>query len=431
MSDEPSFSFPVPDGDETTGRYIVTFREDSVTEGMSTLRKECGVSQLPNSSDFERSAMDTGQLDSAGGAVFPELGVAVATFDERALNNVMEASGEDSAILDVEPERMFYALEGGSALSLDYLRGFRDAVNSLFDRATAEAAAENASDAADVFDDDPQSTWGAKATNAAACRFSGRGIKVAVLDTGFDLKHTDFQGRPITSRSFIIGQDVQDGNGHGTHCIGTACGRQDSNGRRYGIAGNASIFAAKVLSNAGSGSTSGILAAMEWALFNQCQVISMSLGNSVSSTSAAYEMIGRRALQRGCLIVAAAGNARPRFTVGQPANSPSIMAVGAIDGRLRLARFSSRSGSRPGASVDISGPGVGIYSSWPMQVSPNRYHSLNGTSMATPHVAGIAALYAEATELRGPGLWQSLVARARRLDLPAVDAGCGLVQAPE
>jgi subtilisin family serine protease len=196
------------------------------------------------------------------------------------------------------------------------------------------------------------------------------------------------------------------------------------------MARDATIFVGKVLSDQGSGATSGILAGMAWAISNGCHVISMSLGNSVATSSTAYEVISKRALRRGCLIVAAAGNARPRYTVGQPANSPSIMAVAAIDNRLKLARFSSRSGSAAGASVDISGPGVGIYSSWPTNVSPNRYHSLNGTSMATPHVAGIAALYAEASGARGAELWQVLASRAKRLDLPAIDAGCGLVQAP-
>jgi subtilisin family serine protease len=165
---------------------------------------------------------------------------------------------------------------------------------------------------------------------------------------------------------------------------------------------------------------------MEWAIASRCAVISMSLGNTVPTPSTAYETIGRRALQNGCLIIAAAGNHRPG-TVGQPANSPSIMAVAAIDSNLRLASFSCGSGTAQGANVDIAGPGVAIYSSVPM---PRRYDVFNGTSMATPHVAGIAALHAQASGVRGAQLWQLLTSKALRLSIPTVDVGSGLVQAP-
>ena len=106
--------------------------------------------------------------------------------------------------------------------------------------------------------------------------FTGRDVKVAVLDTGFDLNHPDFAGRPIVSSSFITGEPVQDGNGHGTHCIGAAMGPKTPVGthRRYGVAGEASIFAGKVLSNAGSGADGGILAGIDWAIRNGCRAIS-------------------------------------------------------------------------------------------------------------------------------------------------------------
>ncbi len=204
---------------------------------------------------------------------------------------------------------------------------------------------------------------------------------------------------------------------------------------RYGIAHEAEIYAGKVLSNAGSGGDAGILAGIEWALENTCAVISMSLGARTSpgqQHSAVFERVAKRVLEAGTLIVAAAGNesARPGTInpVGHPANCPSILAVAAVDVNDGIARFSNRGLNADGGQVDIAGPGVDVHSSW---IMPLRYRKINGTSMATPHVAGIAALYAEADPAaRGATLWTTLTGRARRMELPSTDVGAGLVQAP-
>jgi len=430
MSQASTFEVPgSASGEEVTGRYIVTFRDEGVTAGLAALRKTSGVARLASAADFSGSAIDVAQLDKAGGAVFPTLGVAVVTLDEEGAAAVASSAGAEAAILGIEPERMFYALEDG--LSKEYLDGYRDAVNHLHAKATGAAAGAEA-EALARFADDARSTWGLKATRGAQSASTGNGIRVAILDTGFDLRHPDFRGRPVSSKSFIAGQTVQDGHGHGTHCVGTSCGLRDQSGRRYGMAPEASIHVGKVLSNGGSGATAGILAGMEWAVVNKCQVISMSLGNAVTTPSPAYENVARRALVAGTLIVAAAGNHRtsvpnPPGTVGQPANSPSVMAVAALDGLLRLAPFSCTSGPASGANVDIAAPGVAVYSSTKM---PARYATWDGTSMATPHVAGAAALWAQASGARGWRLWQLLVGRALRLRLPAADVGAGLVLAP-
>lgn len=427
MSVQPSFLIPgMAQDDGTTGRFIITFRDALVREGLAILRDQAGILELPSAADFSQAALDVNQLETAGGAVLPTLGVAVVSLDEGALSRMMTIAGEDSAILAIEPERIFYALVDG--LPPDYLQGYRDAVNHLYEKATAAEFIERTPLRAACFADDTQSTWGLKATKVLTSRYTGQGTKVAVLDTGMDLQHPDFMGRSIVSQSFVPSEAVQDGNRHGTHCIGTSCGFKDINGRRYGIAHGATIYAGKVLNNAGSGQTSWILAGMEWAIANGCQVISMSLGNRVASPSDTYENVGRRALQNGCLIVAAAGNDRPG-TVGQPANSPSIMAVAAVDNCLQLAPFSCSSGTALGANVDIAGPGVAVYSSVP--TNKGRYANFNGTSMATPHVAGIAALYAQAYGARGSQLWQLLTSSALRLPIPTVDVGSGLAQAPQ
>jgi len=426
MSEQPSF--PIPEtgpADRTTGRYIITFREDAVTEGLALLSDQAGITGLANAADFPQSALDFSQLEAGGGAVFPTLGVAVVSLEGGGVSNIMTSAGDDSAILALEPERIFYAIEEG--LSPDYLQGYRDAVDHLYQKATSADSARIKKP--ECFADDTQFTWGLKATKVNNSLLTGSGIKVAVLDTGMDLLHPDFAGRSIVSQSFVPGEAVQDGNSHGTHCIGTACGFKDLNGRRYGVAYESTIYVGKVLSNAGSGDSGWILAGMEWAIANGCQVISMSLGNTTRTPSTAYETVGRRALQNGCLIVAAAGNnGRTGGTVGQPANSPSIMAVGAIDSCLAAADFSAKSGSSPGAKVDIAAPGVQIYSSVPMD--QGRYAAYNGTSMATPHVAGLAALYAQSAGKRGSQLWQLLTSRALPLPLPSASVGSGLIQAP-
>jgi subtilisin family serine protease len=272
MSEQPSFPIPgIAQTGETTGRYIVTFRDDTVNEGLAMLSSQASLAGLPNAADFLDSAIDLNQLESAGGAVFPTLGIAVVSLNEESLNSMMMVAGEDSPIVAIEPEPIFYALADG--LPLDYLKGYRDAVNHLYEKTTAaEQSPELGAEA--CFIDDARSTWGLKATKVMTSRYTGKGIRLAVLDTGTDLQHPDFRGRSIVAKSFVPGEAVQDGHGHGTHCVGTSSGFKDANGRRYGVACEATIYVGKVLSNAGSGNGAWILAGMEWAIASGCQAVS-------------------------------------------------------------------------------------------------------------------------------------------------------------
>jgi subtilisin family serine protease len=164
---------------------------------------------------------------------------------------------------------------------------------------------------------------------------------------------------------------------------------------------------------------------MNWAIANKCAVISMSLGAQIP-VQPSYTAAGNAALNAGCLIIAAAGNASTRpgsiIPAGAPANSPSVVSVGALDNALRVAVFSC------GGKVDIAGPGVNVFSSWPR---PTLHNTISGTSMATPHVSGCAALWAQTNaNLRGAALPAKLTSTAKHLPFPASDVGAGLVQAP-
>jgi subtilisin len=277
--------------------------------------------------------------------------------------------------------------------------------------------------------DGPVATWGLHATGVLQKRpsaWTGRGIRIAILDTGIDLTHRDLAARIAGSKSFSSGCGVQDEIGHGTHCAGIAVGFEDPGRRRYGIACDADVYVGRVFDDRGATTIADVIAGMDWALANGCHVISMSLGTFDASSVAAFEAAGRRALDAGCLVVAAAGNNRSRIVV-QPANAESILAVGAVDNWLKVAAFSAGSiVVREGAPVDLLAPGVDVYSTAPL----GTYASRDGTSMATAHVAGIAALWAEAEGLRGKALWQRLVSSARPLPSESGNNLAPLVTAP-
>ncbi|MGH3912203.1 MAG: S8 family serine peptidase [Pseudonocardiaceae bacterium] len=423
----------MPDGlSEPTGRYLVVLaealRRDEQAMG-AALRSLAGVSDIVSASDFSEGGGSYGlaQIGDTGAVLFPQLAVAVVAGEPDRLASLTAAVDLDERIYAVEPEQMLYALSQPEALRGEYVPGYRDAVAELCEEAVSAAAPQ--------FVDTPEFTWGLQATRVTTSPWTGAGVSVALLDTGMDLRHPDFADRNITSMSFVSNQTPQDSHGHGTHVTGTSSGPADPPGEspRYGVAFSDNIFIGKVLSDQGSGTDAQILAGIDWAITNGCRVISLSLGSNMRSVSPTYEAVGQRALDAGCLVIAAAGNNASRSLgrfgfVGRPANSPSIMAVGAVDAELRIADFSARSTPVTGGQVDIVGPGVATYSSWTM---PTRYRTISGTSMATPHVAGIAALLSQANGATGSALWGLLVRTAQQLEIPSVDVGAGLVQAPQ
>ncbi|MDG5814090.1 S8 family serine peptidase [Chitinispirillales bacterium ANBcel5] len=310
-------------------------------------------------------------------------------------------------------------------------------------------------------------TWGIRATGADTCPFSGNGVVVAVLDTGIDSKHKAFDDVQLIQRDFT-GDGDGDPNGHGTHCAGTIFGR-DIQGIRIGVAkGVKKALIGKVLGNNGGGSTEQIMSAIMWALESGAHIISMSLGmdfpgyvRSLTDLGYPAELATSRALEayrantqlferlaslirangsfgQSCILIAAAGNESRReihpdweIAVAPPAISEGIISVGALgegQGGLTIANFSN-------TGANVCGPGVNVVSA----ETGGGLVALNGTSMAAPHVAGIAAFWAEKMIRFGRLNCQELSARLignsqlspLREDFDPFDVGAGLIRAPQ
>ena len=309
--------------------------------------------------------------------------------------------------------------------------------------------------------------WGIQAVGADTSPFSGAGIVVAVLDTGIDPSHDAFSGVGLIQQDFT-GEGNGDQHGHGTHCAGTIFGRT-TNGTRIGVApGVTTALIGKVLGAEG-GSSDQIVRAIQWAIENGAHVISMSLGMDFPGAVAGLvraglptELATSRALEayranvqlferlaaliraqepfrQPTLIVAAAGNESRRdvnpdfeIAVSPPAVAEGIISVAALGQHAQgftVARFSN-------TGANVAAPGVAITSARP----GGGLASMSGTSMATPHVAGLAALWAEkitqsSGSLNGLQLMARLIGSATSTGLqPGLDPfdiGAGLVRAPQ
>ncbi|CAN7489454.1 S8 family serine peptidase [Pseudarthrobacter oxydans] len=311
-------------------------------------------------------------------------------------------------------------------------------------------------------------TWGVKAVGAHTSPFSGAGVTVAVLDTGIAANHPAFAGVNLVTKDFTGAGSAEDDNGHGTHCAGTIFGR-DISGQRIGVAtGVQKAVIGKVLGGPNGGSSDILASAMLWAADNGAHVISMSLGidfpgwvdelvkvhglSIPAATSIALEgyranvrlfeqlanlLNARASVAQTTIVVAAAGNESERtgnpayeINVAPPAAAFGITSVAALadgGGGLTVAPFSN-------TMATVAGPGVGVFSAW----LNGGTKTISGTSMATPHVAGVAALWAERLLAQGPLspvlLQAKLIASGTFKPLKAgtdpVDVGAGLIQAP-
>ena len=264
----------------------------------------------------------------------------------------------------------------------------------------------------------PGAAWGIEYVGAHRSGMNGEGITIAVLDTGIDRTHPAFKGVDVVEKDFS-GSGNGDRQGHGTHCAGTIFGR-DVNGVRIGVArGVQRALIGKVLDDEGAGESEMVFQGLLWALREHADIISMSLGFDFPglvrrltqakwplelATSTALEsyrnnlrmfdaimnvLHANKNFGKEPLVVAAAGNesqreTNPSFKIAAslPAAAMNVMSVAAIDQAGSIAKFSN-------THAALSAPGVDILSAWP----GNQFHSISGTSMACPHVAGLAALW--------------------------------------
>lgn len=312
-------------------------------------------------------------------------------------------------------------------------------------------------------------TWGVKAVGADSSPYTGAGVVVSVLDTGINTTHPAFAGVDLVTKDFTGAGSAEDDNGHGTHCAGTIFGR-DLDGQRIGVArGVQKALIGKVLGGPNGGGSDTLATAMLWAADNGAHVISMSLGMDFpgwveelvkvnglaipAATSIALEgyranvrlfeqlanlLNARASIAQTTIIVAAAGNESER--TGQPAYEINVAPPAAAYGITSVAALAD--GGSSGLTVapfsntmaTVAGPGVGVFSAW----LNGGTKTISGTSMATPHVAGVTALWAERLLAQGPLspvlLQSKLIGSGTFTPLKAgtdpVDVGAGLVQAP-
>src|SRR5215813_9284608 len=218
---------------------------------------------------------------------------------------------------------------------------------------------------------------------------TGSGVNVYIIDTGIRRTHTQFGGRASASFDAVgDGQNTNDCNGHGTHVSGTV------GGSTYGVAKSVRLFAVRVLGCNGSGTNSGVIAGVDWVTANHISpaVANMSLGGGVST---ALDTAVRNSIASGVTYSIAAGNSNTDASSSSPARVAEAITVGATtmtDARSSFSNF--------GSVVDIFAPGSSILSSF--NTSDTATNTISGTSMATPHVAGVVARYLQANPGASP-----------------------------
>jgi subtilisin len=262
-----------------------------------------------------------------------------------------------------------------------------------------------------------ETPWGIARVKAPAAWATsrGKGVKVVVIDTGIDMTHPELVGILKGGWNAIsTAATFNDDNGHGSHVSGTIAAKDDGQGV-VGVAPQVDLYGVKVLDANGSGTFDDVIAGMLWAVENKMEVANMSLGANSGNQALADAVEAMR--KGGVILIAAAGNSGG--SVGYPAAYPGAIAIAASDSRDKLASFSSR-----GPSVAVIAPGVGVKSTY----MGGAYDTLSGTSMATPHVVGLTALYVATHKGATPEMARAaLKAASTKLPgIPDIGQGAGL-----
>ena len=215
--------------------------------------------------------------------------------------------------------------------------------------------------------------------NSYIYNFTGTGVTAYIIDTGIRFSHNEFGGRAVSGFDAVDGGSADDCHGHGTHVAGTV------GGTTYGVAKGVALVAVRVLDCSGSGSTSGVIAGVNWVTSNHTAkaVANMSLGGSPSTS---LDTAVTNSIASGVVYAIAAGNSNRDACKFSPARTPNAITVGATTSTDARASYSNK-----GTCLDLFAPGSSITSAW--YTGNTATNTISGTSMATPHVAGVAALY--------------------------------------
>lgn len=358
---------------------------------------------------------------AAGGHVVRELPLINAVVIETG--QVSMAEGRLRALSEVkrvDPDPKINWLAAADARGVDF--ALPSAAGILKDIRALKTRAKQAAPPAETEPAAGQETpWGIARVQAPAAwaTTKGKGVKLVVIDTGIDMTHPELSGILKGGWNAIsTSTTFNDDNGHGTHCSGTIAAKDDGAGV-VGVAPEIDLYGVKVLDENGSGTFDDVIAGMLWAVENKMEVASMSLGAGRGNPALADAVEAMK--KGGVILIAAAGNSGG--SVGYPAAYPGAIAVAASDSTDKLASFSSR-----GPAVAVIAPGVNVKSTY----MGGGYDTLSGTSMATPHVAGLAALYVATHKGATPDQARAALSAAssKLPGVPDIGQGAGLPVAP-
>jgi len=357
---------------ETGSSYRVDLKGESLLDPHLRLRDSRG--QILAEIDDTPTSLDPSVQFKVlrGGRFYLDVGSAQGAFRGSYTLSAQELTAAEPK---PQPQRTFSSLDGYGRVNA------KGAFEGLLNRSLQDQAPLGG----ELWNLDMIGVPEAWATNANGPGATGKGVTIAVVDTGIDYNHIEFKGRIGAGYDFVDGDSIaEDANGHGTHVAGTIAAAKDGRGIT-GVAHDATIMPIRVLDEDGGGYLSDVIRGVRWATNNGADVINLSLGGTGYSQAMADAI--RHASRRGTVVVMAAGNAgeaSPEYPAAHAVDHG--IAVGAVQRDGRLANFSNRAGSQP---LDyVTAPGVGITSSLP----GNRYGRYSGTSMAAPHVAGVAGL---------------------------------------